>query len=460
MPNPFKRDNKLRRNRTIFRHKLKPILAIVVGVTIVLMLQHKNIQHKYQQAEKELEFLSSLHIPSPSDHSILKSTSTTISWCDKIREERSKLHPDLHISYPCDSSATGNPDQHHYTSAVVTYLTAGVEEGKGSRTVFTGKEYINGALALGASLSQHLTSDTNKNILQLLLVKDGFTLPEIERTKLEKVGWTIGKAPNVDIERKWLPRYPRYRTVYTKISAIGLSEFECVLLLDADTLVVGDLDDLLRCNVFDNTSNDDGNSGNAKSSNYMVAGTLDYYHKRWHHFNTGSILWNTSADEMNRVYQLTKDESFMKRFESDQIFLNTVYPDRIDRKKNAVLLEEGFDLLDGNSSNHYEYWGKVANLGWRYNVQTHVEVQHQTFWKDHFAGMKIIHYTEKKGWQCPEQHDSPPSEETMSSLERCGRNVDAKVSSELCFCGLGYLWWDALKLAEEMIESNDSKGLN
>lgn len=460
MPNPFKQDNKLRANRTIFRNKVKAILAIVVGMTIVLSLYHKSIQNKYLQADKELSFLSSLHIPSLSiDASKISQSesTTTISWCDKISQERSKLHKDLHITYPCDNTATSNREgQQHYKSAIVTYLTAGVEEGKGSKTEFTGKEFINGALALGASLSQHLTQQ-NENTLRLLLVKDGFTLPEIEQIKLEKVGWTIGKAPNVHIGSKYVPRYPRYKTVYTKLSALGLSEFECVLLLDADTLVVDNLDDLLSCSVLHkkNSDNNVNHNNDAKSSkNYMVAGTLDYYRGKWEHFNTGSILWNTNVDEMNRVYQLTKDESFMKRFGSDQIFLNAVYPDRVNLKKNELLVEEGFDLLDGNgnNSNHYEHWGNVANLGWRYNVQTHVEVQLPNFWEEHFSGMKIIHYTAKKGWQCPEQYGSSPAKEDMVSLEKCTNKTEARFSSELCFCGLGYLWWDALKLAEKMAE--------
>ncbi len=376
------------------------------------------------------------------------STSSSISWCDKIKNERSKLHVDLHISYPCsqsNSNSNNNNSNINYKSAIVTYLTAGVEEGKGSRIVFTGQQYINGALALGASLNEYLT---RRDTLKLLLVKDGFTLPNAEKAKLESVGWTVGVAPTVPIDDKFVPRFTRYKTTYTKISAIGLSEFECVLLMDADTLVVGNIDELLSCNIFndDHDNNIDTAKENIrKRSEYKVGGTLDYYHRRWKHFNTGSILWNTNSEEMNRVYALTKDESFMTRFESDQIFLNTVYPDRNNIEINNILAEEGIDVGNGEQQ-HREDWGSVMNLGWNYNAQTHLEVQLPEFWNKHKNNLKIIHYTEKKGWQCPEQYGEAPSEEVMSSLKNC----EKKNRDDLCFCGTGYLWWDSLKKANEV----------
>jgi len=243
---------------------------------------------------------------------------------------------------------------------------------------------------------------------------------------LNAVGWTIGKSPRVDVDTKYVPNFARYKTTYTKLAAIGLSEYECVLLMDADTLAVGNIDDLLSCNVFDRPE-------------YKVAGTLDYYRGNWYHFNTGSILWRASAEEMNRVYDLTKDDTFMKRFQSDQIFLNTVYPDRTDVQKNELMSEKG---LESNKDD----WGEVVNLPWGYNAQTHVEVQLPEFWDKHLSDVKIFHFTEKKGWQCPERYGSPPSNEEMPLAKDCNNKIP------LCFCREAYRWYDSLKLASEMAE--------
>ena len=357
----------------------------------------------------------------------------SVDWCSKIDSERKELHPDLHISYPCEPESLPSTSRQTYKSAIVTFLTAGVEEGKGSRTVFTCKDYINGALALGATLATHLTRD---DTLRLILVSEGFILPEEEKAQLEGVGWIVGKAPNVQIESTFVPRFARYKTTYTKISALGLSEFDCILLMDADTLVVDNIDDLLSCDVF---NNDD-----SVGAEYHVAGTLDYYHRKWYHFNTGSILWNTNVNEMNRVYNLTKDESFMRRFESDQIFLNTVYDDRTNVSNNLLLLEEG-----PNDSTNKDLWGRVVNLGWAYNAQTHVEVQLPEFWNSHSKGLKIIHYTEKKGWQCPERHNEVYSEEERNDWNCADNNRELR--NELCFCSVGSLWWDALRKGEQMV---------
>ena len=464
MPNPFKSDNRLRRHRffiikkllcfIIVNKKLQTALLVFgfICVTSLLALrggvggqrQHYILNKNTLQLEKENAAALELNLDLNLDLDLDLNLEKKLSWCDRVKQERSKLNPDLHITYPCNSSQ----NNHEYTSAIVTFLTAGVEEGKGSRTVFTGKDYINGALALAASLNQQqLMQEEEHKIMRLLLVRDGFRLPNEEQEKLENVGWIIGKAPKVEIEDKFVPSFGRYKTTYTKIAAIGLSEFKCVLLLDADTLVVGNIDDLLSCNVFYNDHETDHETDHEKDHEkdhpkYQVAGTLDYYHKKWFHFNTGSILWKTDAQEMNRVYALTKDESFMKRFESDQIFLNHVYPDRIDQKKNELLLSEGpYD------AKHRDHWGSVVNLGWAYNVQTHVEVQNREFWDAYpLKDLKIIHYTEKKGWQCPELHDGPPDGQVMASLTNC----ESKKRDPLCFCSLGYLWWDALRMAESI----------
>ena len=80
-----------------------------------------------------------------------------------------------------------------------------------------------------------------------------------------------------------------------------------------------------------------------------------------------------------------------------------------------------------------------------------MEAQLPSFWNKHpISDAKIIHYTEKKGWQCPEEHGSPPSEEVMSNLKNC----DNEERDELCFCGTGYLWWDALRKGQHMVASS------
>jgi len=339
-----------------------------------------------------------------------KTKTKTTSWCDNVAAARSKLEPDLHITYPCEELPAA-------TSAIVCFLTAGVEEGKGNGIVFSARDYINGALALGASLQKHLTRpDTHR----LLLIRKGFAVPPEDMANLRAVGWTVGEAPAIQVAKKYTPSFARHTTTYTKISAIGVSEYKCTLLMDADALAVDNIDELLSCDIFDRAE-------------YRVAGTLDYYRSNWEHFNTGSVLWRNDAAEMNRVYALTKNDTFMRRFGSDQIFLNNVYPDRTNRAKNKLI------LLDEDGSKTRESWGLVARLPWDYNAQTHVEVQLPKYWEEHLGKVKIIHFTQKKGWQCPEMYGRPSAEEMP--------DVKCKVETPLCACREGYRYWNFLREA-------------
>lgn len=339
------------------------------------------------------------------------------NWCDVVSKARENLDPSLHIKVPCEKMKPA-------TSAVVCMLTAGVPDGKGTRTVFTGTDYVNGALALGASLDDNLISQKG-HVHKLLLIKEGFTLPDESIQKLEAVGWILGKSPDIQVDKKYTPSFARYKNVYPKISVIGLAEYKCVLFMDADTLTISNIDELMTCNILDRPE-------------YRVAGGLDYYRGRWFHFNTGSVLWRPSSDEMTRVYQLTRDESFMKRFESDQIFINTVYPDRTNREINELILkaENDIEALE----NLRVHFGQVAHLPWAYNAQTHVEYQLPEFWDEHLGDAKILHFTQKKGWQCPQTYEKPKS----SNASKC----DPKTDSE-CACREGYRWHIYLKKALE-----------
>jgi len=380
------------------------------------------------------------------------------NWCETVRIARIGLDPSLKIQVPCEKM-NALPDSYlslpleNVKSAVVCFLTAGVPDGKGTHKEFTASDYVNGALALGASLNDHLT---RKGTHKLLLIREGFTLPNEQLQSLESVGWIIGKAPKVEVEDRYIPGFARYKTLYTKISITGLSEYKCVLLLDADTLVIDNIDDLLSCRVFEeNESESEKDSGNGDASisgaqsPYHVAGVLDYYRGKWYHFNTGSILYKPSVNEMNRIYALTKDKTFMRRFESDQIFTNTVYNDRTNTTLNQILLESD----STKSTLLKQQWGSVVPLDWKYNAQTHVEHQLPEFWNDRLPSVKIIHFTRKKGWQCPKPSSWDSNQNKGKEKMPTGEVPCNKIPE--CACFEGYRWYEYLEKAKEMIKTKN-----
>lgn len=346
-----------------------------------------------------------------------------LSWCEKVRQARADLSPSLRISYPCD-----NTNMQAAKSAIVCMLTDGVTEtSKASRIVFTARNYLEGAMSLGASLQGKIDPSQTH---QLLLLREGFELESDDILRLESVGWVIGTAKNFELESRYMPKFPRYKTTYTKVTAIGLSEYECVMLMDADTLAVRDLKDVMTCSIF-------------RSSTNRVGGTIDWYRSRWQLFNTGSILWKTSTYEMERVRNLTKDPSFMKRFGSDQDFLNNVYPERLNVTLNDEIVALDTPEARGGMPvvpHELAQKGAVLPLSWEYNAQTHAEVQFPTFWEDRRPTVRILHFTEKKGWQCERRYDPPPP---MSDMPQpCPKE------NPICFCREAHLYWKALRQAE------------
>lgn len=331
-------------------------------------------------------------------------------WCEQVNKARSNLMSSLHIQVPCETMKPAK-------SAIVCMLTDGVSDDKATRVVFTATNYIHGAMALGASLMDRIDHTQTH---MLLLLRQGFELAHDDLIRLQSVGWIIGTAPNVPLSPKFLPRFPRYKTTYTKISAIGLAEYDCVMLMDADTLAVGDLQDIMKCNIF-------------TQPQHRVGGTLDLYRGHWHLFNTGSILWRTSSQEMERVFNLTVDPTFMKAFSSDQDFLNHVYPERLNNTANHLILTGEMSQVSDTA--------QVVDMTWNYNAQTHVEVERPQWWEDHRPGVRILHFTEKKGWQCEERHDPPPP---MSEMPQCQKEIP------ICYCREAHLYWEALNTAHSL----------
>lgn len=389
------------------------MITILFLMFLLVFFFNVSILAKYSNDSQ----ISDFTLQNPSRSGNIRKRNDEQNWCDIVSKARQNLNPSLHIRVPCEKMKPAK-------SAVVCMLTAGVPDGKGSRTVFTGTDYVNGALALGASLNDNLTSQKGR-VHKLLLIKEGFTLPSESIQKLEAVGWIIGKSPDIQVDKKYTPSFARYKNVYPKISVIGLAEYDCVLFMDADTLTIGNIDELMTCNVLDRPE-------------YKVAGGLDYYRGRWYHFNTGSVLWRPSSDEMTRVYQLTRDETFMTRFESDQIFINTVYPDRTNRELNEKILNSEND--EAALEKLRVHFGQVAHLPWAYNAQTHVEFQLPKFWDDRLPYAKILHYTQKKGWQCPQTYEKPKG----SNKGKCDPKTDVE-----CACREGYRWHNYLKKALE-----------
>eukprot|EP00808_Paulinella_micropora_P019366 g67570.t1 len=115
-----------------------------------------------------------------------------------------------------------------------------------SRFAFTTLLYSDdvavGASVLGASLD--LTG--HRDIDRIVMVTDGVSAPV--RADLQRQGWIV--RPVALLSNPLPGHHVRFSGVFTKLQAWALTEYERVVFLDGDMLVIDDLHDLFGCPGF------------------------------------------------------------------------------------------------------------------------------------------------------------------------------------------------------------------
>lgn len=107
-------------------------------------------------------------------------------------------------------------------------------------------DYIKGVEVLGYSLQQiNIQAD-----LILFYISNRFNQSTLDRCR--KIGWHLWP-----VERIYPPSfaiiYPRFRDQYTKLRIWSMIGYDRVLYLDADTLVIRDIHELLIETIFENS---------------------------------------------------------------------------------------------------------------------------------------------------------------------------------------------------------------
>jgi hypothetical protein len=102
-----------------------------------------------------------------------------------------------------------------------------------------GDRYVPGAEVLGRSLQGSGTTAARV----LLATAD---VSPAARARLSAQGWSIREASSIANPHPEAQMLPRFADVYTKLRAWELEEFDRVVLLDADTLVLRNVDDLFE----------------------------------------------------------------------------------------------------------------------------------------------------------------------------------------------------------------------
>jgi alpha-N-acetylglucosamine transferase len=214
-------------------------------------------------------------------------------------------------------------------------------------TLTGGDAYLPGIEALGQSLRETGTTAP----LVCMVTPD---VPSSARERLVDQGWRVRPVdpipnPHPDVELL----YPRFAMTFAKLRAFELVEHDKVVLLDADTIVLRNVDDLF-----------------ARPS---IAAASDFFLPD--RFNSGVLVLEPSVDLFARL--LTRLHAAESYDGGDQGFLNTFWPD-------WWAMPVGHRLPSVYNVHHFVFQFMVSHpvVGDRFAEET-----------------RIVHFTLQKPWR-------------------------------------------------------------
>ncbi|CAN6840078.1 unnamed protein product, partial [Brassica oleracea] len=159
-------------------------------------------------------------------------------------------------------------------------------------TLLYGDEFLLGVRVLGKSIR-----DTGSDKDMVALVSDGVS--DYSKNLLKADGWKVEKISLLANPNQVHPT--RFWGVYTKLKIFNMTDYNKVVYLDADTIVVKNIDDLFKCSKF---------CANLKHSERLNSGVMVV--------EPSQALFN---DMMRKIKTLSSYTG------GDQGFLNSYYPD-------------------------------------------------------------------------------------------------------------------------------------
>lgn len=147
-------------------------------------------------------------------------------------------------------------------------------------TLVTTPEYVDYATVLGKSVL--IYSRLSCDVAKLCLLMRGVELGVQDLRKLESVGWEVREVERIAAPERINAsnaKNARYVDLPTKLGIFNMTEYDGILYLDSDTLVLGDLNELFTGAVPEMRRNGKRvgwvrDQGGVKASNFFNAGVL------------------------------------------------------------------------------------------------------------------------------------------------------------------------------------------
>jgi lipopolysaccharide biosynthesis glycosyltransferase len=167
-------------------------------------------------------------------------------------------------------------------------------------------DYTYGAAVLLKSLQHHITRDY---VDYILLETPLRPIAEMDRAYLKRLGWNICTVTPIEPKHY---NFGRFVDQFAKLHLWSFVQYETVIYLDSDTLVVGNLDSLVDSKL---------------EPEYKLAATRDYlYNSFADTFNMGVFLIHPNLTEFHRLVRLQQNDHInYDHVQSEQGFVNVVY---------------------------------------------------------------------------------------------------------------------------------------
>lgn len=184
-------------------------------------------------------------------------------------------------------------------------------------TLLGSNNYLLGTLALNYSLSS-----TNTQYPLVVLITENINSEVRKTLKLNNISYL--EIPKIQLERKNGDKqeYPHWENTFSKLRIFGMTQFDKIVFLDSDMLVIDNIDELF----------------NKENLSAVVAGKSFPGNKNWVDLNSGLMVIEPKVGEDSRLIKLMTNISSLANM-GDQDVIQKAYPNW-KNMKNLHLSEE------------------------------------------------------------------------------------------------------------------------
>ena len=137
----------------------------------------------------------------------------------------------MHIARQCIKNSPKH-NLYHQSYAIISLLTS--------------ENYVDLSIILGKSISHY--SDVPCHVSRVLMIRKGLILKHRDIELLSKSPWQIKYVDPIPFSSTLLStmKHRRYEHTLLKLHILGMTEYDCILFLDSDTMVTGNIMELFE----------------------------------------------------------------------------------------------------------------------------------------------------------------------------------------------------------------------